>query len=330
MNPDQIERDDSYRFYLYFFDEIGGHTPLFSFSDYPVEDKKERKILAIHPVWWHQEKFLKSPKFLALDLEMEGVVYSATLFFCKSKRKKKRSGMDSSKWEKERFVLIVRSPSSVSFIAQEILYELKTRIQGNIGEKLCILVENYLSTDEGAEVREFFAQQSKSVEQQLTTICQDLIPKTPIAKLEALLEDEEQQLINQSNGILEKEETSEKKLRFSIPITKKVEKTIPKKKNVIEPVPKRIKIVKIYQNPLNKNLQVTMRNKDSQTFTNVTITVIQSEGFFKKDVFQMSVEKWIPGEKVTVEFELIADQKTIHFLRIENENEVLRIKRIIR
>ncbi len=193
--------------------------------------------------------------------------------------------MDSAKWEKERFVLIVRSPSSVSFIAQEILFELKTRIQGNIGEKLCFLVENYLSTDEKAEVREFFAQQSKSVEKQLTTICQDLIPKTPIAKLEAFLEDEEQQLIDQSNGAQEKEETKEKKLRFSIPITKKVEK-IPIKKNVIEPVPKRIKIIKINQNPLNKNLQVTMRNKDSQTFTNVTISVIQSEGFFKKDVFQ--------------------------------------------
>ena len=328
MNPDQIERDDSYRFYLYFFDEIGGHTHLFSYSNDPVEDKNERKILSIHPVWWHQEKFLKSSKFLALDLEMEGVVYSATLFLCKSKRKKKRSGMDSSKWEKERFVLIVRSPSSVSFIAQEILYELKTRIQRNIGEKLCFLVENYLSTDEKAEVREFFAQQSKSVEQQLTTICQDLIPKTPISKLEAFLEDEEQQLINQSNKEQEKEESKEKKLRFSIPITKKVEK-IPIKKNVIEPVPKRIKIIEINQNPLNKNLQVTMRNKDSQTFTNVAITVIQSEGFFKKDVFQMSVEKWIPGEKVTVEFELIADPKTIHFLRIEDENEVLRIKRII-
>ena len=237
--------------------------------------------------------------------------------------------MESSKWEKERFVLIVRSPSSVSFIAQEILYELKTRIQGNIGEKLCFLVENYLSTDQKAEVREFLAQQSKSVEQQLTTICQDLIPKTPLAKLKTFLEDKEQQLISQSNGTKKKEDTKKKKFRFSIPITKKVEKTTPKQKNVIEPVPKRIKVIRINQNPLNKNLQVTMLNKDSKTFTNVTITVIQSEGFFKKDVFQMSVEKWKPREKVSVEFELIADPKTIHFLRIEDENEVLRIKRII-
>ncbi|MHA1966280.1 MAG: hypothetical protein ACW964_00635 [Candidatus Hodarchaeales archaeon] len=329
MNPDQIESDDSYRFYLYFFDEIGGHTPLFSFSKNPDEDKNERKILSIHPVWWHQEKFLESSKFLTLDLEMEGVVYSATLFFCKSKRKKKRFGMDSSKWEKERFVLFVRSPSSVSFIAQEILYELKTRIQGNIGEKLCYLVENYFSTDEKSDVREFFAQQSKSIEQQLTNICQDLIPKAPIAKLEASLADEQQQPISQSSAVQAKEETKTKKLRFSIPKPKKVGKTIPKKKKIIESMPKRIKIIKIEQNPLNKYLQVTMCNKDSQTFTDVTITVIQSEEFFKKDVFQISVEKWIPGENVFIEFELIADLRKIYFLRIEDEHEVLRIKRII-
>lgn len=329
MNPDQTEIDNSYRFYLYFFDEIGGHIPLFSFSKNTFEEEKERKILSIHPVWWHQEKILESSKFLSLDLEMEGVVYSATLFLCKSKRKKRRSGMDSSKWENERFVLIVRSPSSVSFIAQEILHELKIRIQGNIGEKLCFLVENYLSTDEKSEVREFYTQQSKSVEQQLTNFCQELIPKTPIAKLEASLADEQQHPINQSNGVQEKEETKEKKLYFSIPKTKKVDKAIPKKKKVIESIPKRIKIIKITQNPLNNNLQVITRNKDSQTFTNVTITVVQSEGFFKRDIFQISVDKWIPEENVCIEFELIADPKTIYFLRIEDEHEVLRIKRII-
>ena len=94
-------------------------------------------------------------------------------------------------------------------------------------------------------------------------------------------------------------------------------------------MPKRIKIIKITQNPLNNNLQVITRNKDSQTFNNVTITVVQSEGFFKKDIFQKSIDKWIPEENVYLEFELKADPKTIYFLRIEDKHEVLRIKRII-
>jgi hypothetical protein len=43
----------------------------------------------------------------------------------------------------------------------------------------------------------------------------------------------------------------------------------------------------------------------------------------------MPIEKWTPGEKMTFEFELIDDPKTIYFLRIEDEHEVLRIKRIL-
>lgn len=329
MDPGQKDSDDSYRFYLYFFDEVGGHTPLFTYSKDTGKDKEERKILSIHPVWWHQEKILASPKFLALDLEMEGIVYSATLFLCHTKRKKRRSGMDSSKWEKERFVLIVRSPSSVSFIAQEILYELKTRISGTIGEKLCFLIENYLSTEEKPEVQEFFAQQSKSIELQLTNICQELFPKTPIAKLEASLDDEKLHSIDHTNLLKVEKTQKPKKMRFSIPKLKKKAITANKKKKLIESMPKRIKIIQITQNPVNKYLKVTMSNRDSQTFNNVILTIIQSEGFFKKDVLKMPVKKWIPGEKVSIEFELIDDPKTIYFLRIEDEHEILRIKRII-
>ena len=80
MVSSQISNDNSYGFYLYFFDEVGGHTPLFAYSEDSSDDKNEKKILSIHPIWWHQEKFLKYEKFQTLDLEIGNVVYSATLF----------------------------------------------------------------------------------------------------------------------------------------------------------------------------------------------------------------------------------------------------------
>ena len=84
MNSRQQLADNSYAFFLYFYDEIGGHTRLFTFPRESL-DKNEEQILSIHPVWWHQEKFLDKQKFQTMDLEMEGVVYSATLFFCQAK-----------------------------------------------------------------------------------------------------------------------------------------------------------------------------------------------------------------------------------------------------
>lgn len=328
MDSPQRSNNHSYGFYLYFFDEVGGHTPLFSYSEDSIVDENEKKILSIHPVWWHQKKFLKTKKFLALDLEIGNAVYSATLFFCQTKRRKKRSGMNSREWEKERFVLIVRSPSSVSFIAQEILHEIRNRIQGNIGDKLCFLVEHHFSASETPEVREFLSKQVKTIELQLKVICQDLVPKTPLSKLKVYMDDEKQKSAATIHPLQEKDLPKPKKLRFSIPTLKKKDNAQINKSKIIELEPKRIKIVQIKQNPENKDIQVNILNKGSLTLNNVILKIIQSEGFFKKDLLVKTIEKLKSGEELTIEFEPIDDPSTIYFLRIEDEHEVIKIKRI--
>ncbi len=329
MNSSQVSNDNTYSFYLYFFDEVGGHTPLFAYSEDSSDDKNEKKILSIHPVWWHQEKFLKTEKFITLDLEIGEVVYSATLFFCQAKRRKKRSGMNSIKWKKERFVLIVRSPSSVSFIAQEILHEIRNRIQGNIGEKLCFLVEHHFSANETPEVREFLSKQVKTIELQLRAICQDLVPKTPLSKLEIYMDDEKQKVASNVDPLQKQDLPKPKKLRFSIPTSKKKEKTQIDENKIIELEPKRIKFVQVKQNPENNNIQVNILNNGSVTLNNVLLKIIQSEGFFKKDLLVKSIDKWKSREELTIEFEPIDDPNTIYFLRVEDEHEVIKIKRIL-
>ncbi|MFW9903025.1 MAG: hypothetical protein ACFFFH_01715 [Candidatus Thorarchaeota archaeon] len=134
----------SYGVYLYFFDEIRGYVPLFTYPSRLIKET-ERKILLFHSIWWHQDKFLTPFKnFDSIDLEFGGVIYSATLFLCHTHRMKRRSRMDSNKWKPERFILIVKEPTSVSFNTKEALCKLKTKIQKDIGEDLCFLVENYL------------------------------------------------------------------------------------------------------------------------------------------------------------------------------------------
>ncbi|MFX0084757.1 MAG: hypothetical protein ACFFAU_03710 [Candidatus Hodarchaeota archaeon] len=339
MEPHQKANDDSFSIYLYFFDEISGHIPLFTYSRDSLNDENEKQILTTHPVWWHQEKFLETQKFLAMDLEIGEVVYSATLFFYNAKRKKKRSGMDSTKWEKELFVLIVRSPSSISFITQEILYELKTRINMNIGEKLCYLVEYYFSFNEKFEEREdqnrifyphwFLSNQKEAIELKLTEICQDLMPQTSFKKLQAYLEDEKERLIQNQNVPQAKELLRPKKLHFLIPTIKSIEKTEITKKKVIDSKLKRVKIFQVKQDPINKRIQVFMRNENSHSFHNITIKITQSEGFFKKEILVIQIKEWPVGEERTVEFEPKTELGTIYFLRIEDEHETIRIKRIL-
>ncbi len=201
----------SYRVFLYFFDETRGHIPLFIYPSGPINEN-ERQILSIHSVWWHQDKFLTPFEFNSIDLELGGVIYSATLFICHTHRTKRRSGMDSSKWKPERFVLIIKAPSSVSFNTKEILYKLKTKIQGDVGKDLCFLVENYLKTSDNLEVGEFIERKSRTILKRLTSLCNSFNPK-----------DNERQLIIQPKKEIKPDifpnsnSRKLKKLRFSIP-----------------------------------------------------------------------------------------------------------------
>lgn len=200
----------AYRVFLYFFDEIRGHIPLFMYPSEPINEN-EREILSIHSIWWHQERFLPPFKFNSIDLELEGIIYTATLFLCHTRRTRRRSGMDLTKWKPERFVLIVKISSSFSFNTKEILYKLKTRIQDDIGEDLCFLVENYQRKTENSHVGELIEEKSKTILAQLTSLCKLFSPQRNESKLMA------QPVIKMKQDIFVNPDSRKaKKLRFLI------------------------------------------------------------------------------------------------------------------
>ncbi|KPK88146.1 MAG: hypothetical protein AMS27_00425 [Bacteroides sp. SM23_62_1] len=329
---DQSITDNSYGFFLYFFDEVKGHVPLFAYPQELLKNKQEKKIISIHSIWWHQDKFLESEKFISMDLELEGVIYCATLILCQTRRAKRRSGMDSKKWQAERFVLIVRAPSTVSFIAQEILHELKTRIQGSIGENLCILVENHLKKQENLDVEEFLKQKSADIEHELIKLCTSLIPKMPIAKLEVQLEENSLGAIDETTTSIQELQiqTSKKpQLRFSIPTGHKNDFKKEKTDVKLAPEPKRVRIVNIKHSEDEKLVQVTARNSSSDVIVNAILKIYESQGFFGKDILVSKIKKWAPNEEVTIDFEPADSSGIIYFLKIEDEKGTIRVKRIV-
>jgi len=327
---DQSITDDSYGFFLYFFDEVKGHVPLFAYPQELLKNKQEKKIISIHSIWWHQDKFLESEKFISMDLELEGVIYCATLILCQTRRAKRRSGMDSKKWQAERFVLIVKAPSAVSFIAQEILHELKTRIKGSIGENLCFLVENHLKMEEKSEIAEFLKKKADDIEHQLIDLCISLIPKMPIAKLEVQLEENSLGAIDESTTPVQEPQSSKKpQLRFSIPSGHKNDFKKEKTDVKLAPEPKRVRIVNIQHSEDEKLVQVTARNSSSDVILNARLKIYESQGFFGKDILVSKIKKWAPKEEVTIDFERADSSGIIYFLKIEDEKGTIKVKRIV-
>ena len=68
INDHELTKDHPYCFFIYFFDELRGHTPLFAYPSHALENATRRRFLSIHPVWWHQDQFTSS-KFHTIDLK---------------------------------------------------------------------------------------------------------------------------------------------------------------------------------------------------------------------------------------------------------------------
>ena len=306
--------DRSFGFFIYFYDEKRGHVLLFAHPSNLKDNESEKQILQIHPAWWHQEQFLKSDRFSTIDLELSGVIYSATLFVCKSQRVKQRAGMDAAKWQQERFILIVKAPSEVSFIAQEILQEFHSRINDQFADKLCLLVEYNLSGLLTPEINN----EALLVEKQLSEVCDSLIPKLPISRLKPLLDStqEEQSQI--------KQKLTKKKLRFAIP-TSKDSKNIARS-NKKDKQKKTVKILPIERD--RDVVKLAIKNTSSFPLTDVTVRIYESKGFFGKDKKIEKVALWDPEKVVNIEFISKNEGGILYLLKIEDEQETIRIKRI--
>jgi hypothetical protein len=333
-NINQTTTDDPYGFFIYFFDEIQGHVPLFAYPQELLDNKHEKKIISIHSIWWHQDKFIESEKFISMDLELEGVIYCATLVQCKTRRTKRRSGMDSKKWQAERFVLIVKAPSAVSFIAQEILHELKTRIQGSFSENLCFLVENYLKFEKESEIGDYLKKKATNIEQQLANLCISLIPKIPISQLDVALEEiPREEALEPADFDIQHPSAAKSprkpQLRFSIPMGKssEIEKAKPEVALVIEP--KRVKLVAVKRNKDDNLVKVTLRNNSSDLIVNALLKIYKSQGFFSKDILVSKIKEWPPENEVYIEFTPENMNGIIYFLKVEDEKGTIKVKRIL-
>ncbi|MHA1330920.1 MAG: hypothetical protein ACTSR2_07575 [Candidatus Hodarchaeales archaeon] len=319
-NKANSDKKDPYGFFIYFFDEVRGHIPLFVYPKDLLRNETEKQILSVHSIWWHQDKFIESEKFSSIELEIGDILYAATLLFCKSKRKRLRSGMNALKWQYERFVLIVKAPSAVSFIAQEILHEFKKRIAKDLSNKLCVLVEKSMS---GLDHKNHHGiiQKAKEVETELIDICETLTPNVPIAKLKKMMTEREEnkELIVQRQKPLKQIQN----LRFSIPSDTKSEYKKDKDKQLDK---KRVKIINL---KVNGKASLLLRNVGNVTLKNTVVKIYQSEGFFGKDIYKTQIEHWPPEKDVSIEFKPASNEGLIYFLKIEDEHETIVIRRII-
>ncbi len=319
-------KDRSFGFFIYFYDELQGHSLLFTYPKTLMSNENERAILAIHPAWWHQDQFLKTEKFSTMDLELSGVVYSATLFECEAQRLKRRSGMKAMKWQKERFILIVKAPSEVSFIAQEILQEFYSRIKEDYSKHLCYLVRFQLESSAQMSSKDFSPENAKLVEEELTEICQSLSPNTPLNKLEPFLQEDDKIEKRKKLPGSPSHSVPKKKLRFAIPRSKDTTVIARINNKEIRGRQKTVKILSIERG--DESISISLKNTSPFNLDNITIRVYESRGFFGKDKLVKKIKNWQQNEVYGLDFKPEVENGIRYLLKIEDEEDTLKIKRI--
>ncbi|MHA1513559.1 MAG: hypothetical protein ACTSRJ_05790, partial [Candidatus Hodarchaeales archaeon] len=156
------------------------------------------------------------------------------------------------------------------------------------------------------------------VEKQLSEVCDSLIPKLPISRLKPLLEStqEEQPQI--------KHKPTNKKLRFAIP-------TIKDSKNITRSgmKGKQKKLVKIIsKEKVDDKVKLAIKNTSGFPLTDVKVRIYESQGFFGEDKKIAKIAIWEPEKIVNISFTRKNEGGILYLLKIEDETETIRIKRI--
>jgi len=131
--------------YILFFDEARGHIPLLIYpSEKLIENKKFMRPIKYHPIW-----FLDVQEQGALDhidLEYKNYTFMAKKFLTKSKRKKRRAGLEEE--TPETIVIILSLPTDLDIFGDDLIRNLTSEIRSNFEEKFTELILAEIAKEE--------------------------------------------------------------------------------------------------------------------------------------------------------------------------------------
>ena len=293
--------------HLWFYDENRGHCPLFSFPDWLMQEPREKRIISVHSIWWLHESGLGEKERSHVDLEIGGRVYSAVEIVTKSMRTKKRSGMAGTP---ELFVLIVSSPSSISFLGMEMSQFLLERVSNEIGDNLGYLTAAACGEDD--ETHEI----AKEIKRKLQDICEEIIPKV---SLERVADD----LVLGRDILTDKEERILSLLAENIQTSGMFPRTTPERVPIVASR-KEILIDSVELEAENR-LAVKAKNISDGELQNVVVSVTEVHDFFEETSWSTTVPKWEENANMIFKFNL--ERHCDSILKIEDTSDIILIQK---
>ncbi len=282
--------------YVMFFDEKRGQVPLLMYPDDRLRsDKRYMRPINFHPVW-----FLETEDLDHIDLEYKGYTFFGKKFLAKSKRQKRRAGLEEE--TPETIVIIVSIPVEIDIFGDELIKRLTEELRENFDDQLSEVIESEIASEaviktpkihecisKGTKIKVFMRELiDKTIKDYFSKAIENRAESTSLKTQKAIayfsLKGFEFSPLSSLKGDgsfanLELFETSKKPIELIGP------------KSILS-----ITHLNFIEN--SQELEITIQNNTDKDLTNMSVTITHVKEFFEKVIMTQKVEFWFSLEEL--------------------------------
>ena len=282
--------------YVLYFDEKKGQVPLLMYPDDRLRsDRRYMRPINFHPVW-----FLETEELDHIDLEYKGYTFFGKKFHAKSKRPKRRAGLEEE--TPETIVIIVSLPVEIDIFGDELIKELTEELRYKFEDQLTEVIESEIASDTVIKTPKIQERISKGVKTKV--FMRELIDKTIKDYFSQAIEKRSESPNLKTQKAISY--FSLKGFEFSPLSSLKGERGFldaelfdATKKASEELVSKPLlSITDINFIENSQEIEIKVQNNTDEELKNISITITHVKEYFEKEVMNQEVDFWFPQEEL--------------------------------
>jgi hypothetical protein len=293
---DKNPNEDLCVVYVLYFDEKKGQFPLLMYpNDKFRTDRRYMRPINYHPVW-----FLETEDLDHIDLEYKGYTFFGKKFLVKSKRPKRRAGLEEE--TPETIVIIVSLPIELEIFGDGLIRQLTDEIREKFEDQLYELIESEIANENVIKTPKIQERISKG--NKIKVFMRELIDTTVKNYFSTAI-----QKRTESPSLKTQKAISYFALKgfdFSPlgnlrgdEVFSNMELFDPTKhasENILRTLPISINSINFVED--SQEIEITVQNNTDKELQNVSIIVTHVREFFEKEVMNQNVEIWFPQEEL--------------------------------
>ncbi len=282
--------------YVLYFDEKKGQLPLLIYPDDRLRsDKRYMRPINYHPVW-----FLETEELDHIDLEYKGYTFFGKKIHTKSKRQKRRAGLEDE--TPETIVIIVSLPSELDIFGDDLVKGLTDELRDQFEDKLYEVIESEIASDnviKTPKIQERISQGTK-----IKVFMRELIDKTVKDYFSKAIEKRAEYPSLKTQKAISyfslkgfefsplgnlKEENDFLNVEFFDSAKKATEEIAPRPQ---------LSITHLNFIENSQEIEITVQNNTDKEIKNISISITHVKEYFEKEIMNQEVEFWFPKEEL--------------------------------